>query len=147
MYKPHQFMEVAKDLDKAQVSDSSIREVEETSSIDRNQLMSMYGFEIDPSGQSFLQPNTILGGLGDNQMSYDPYRLRYGGSLQGFYGDHSLKRLTRLNPANQIVTGSIGQELVDFYSEHPDGTMTFPKIGSEESEEWLRKLIDDKDKK
>lgn len=147
MYKPHQFMEVAKDLDRAQVSDSSIKEVEETSSIDRNQLMSMYGFEIDPSERTFLQPNTILGGLGDNPMSYDPYRLRYGGSLQGFYGGHSLRGLVRPNPANQIVTGSIGQDLIDFYSEHPDGTMAFPKISSEESEEWLRKLIDDKDKK
>lgn len=145
MYKPHQFMEVAKVLDRAQVSDSSIREVEETSSIDVNQLL--YGYEIDPSGRAFLQPNTIWGDVGNNSFVFDPYRLRNGGMLRGDYGGHSLRGLVRSNPANQIITGSYGQELLDFYNKHPEGTMTFPKIGSEESDEWLRKLIDDKDKK
>ena len=141
MYKPHQFMEVAKELDRAQVSDSSIREVEETSSIDNNQLM--YGYEIDSSGRTFVQPNTIWGDIGNNPMVFDPYRLRNGGILRGDYGGHSLRGLVRPNPANQIVAGSLGQELLDFYSEHPEGTMTFPKIDTEETYEWIRKFIDD----
>lgn len=143
MYKPHQFMEVAKDLDRAQVSDSSIKEVEETSSIDRNQLMSMYGFDTDQSDRSFIQPNTIWGDIGNNPMGFDPYRLRNGGILRGDYGGHTLRGLVRSNPANQIVAGSLGQELLDFYSEHPEGTMAFPKIGTEETDEWIRKFIDD----
>ncbi len=120
MYKPHQFMEMAKELDGAQVSDSSIREAEETSSFDYGQFMTMFGMGNDSMGYASLQPNSVLGSVGDNPMGYDPYRLRNGGFLRGSYDGRSLRSVFRTNPLDPSDGLAMGNGF-SLYGEIPEG--------------------------
>ena len=124
MYQTHQFMKMAKELDDAQVSDSSISEAEEKSFIDYSQLMTMYGIGANPLDYTSLYPNTILENLHNNYpMGYNPYGL------------------------GQIDGKVLGRDYNDFYKNYPEGFMPFPKIDNDGFVERVMNSIINKDKK
>lgn len=73
MYKTHQFMEMAKKLDGAKVSASSIREAEKIGSLDYSQLLNLSGIDKESSALSSIQPPTIEGLLSGPQYPWYYY--------------------------------------------------------------------------
>ena len=153
MYKTHQFMEMAKELDGAVVSDSSIREAESTGSTDYRQFIDMLGGVTDPLVDSshfkypWMRINTpeIAGASGTVSSVY-PYGIQGLPGAQGVTGASvplgfydSITGLT-YPKENEI------HSLADFYAQHPDGKMAFPKV-TDSSSMWFDYISKKKDDK
>lgn len=128
MYKTHQFMEMAKELDGAKVSDSSIKEAEETGAIDYSSLMKAYKVEPYNAGESLVN-KYLFGGyksaldspIVGSTLVADPSGIQHltglsdGKGILGVYNPSTHIAM----PIEDSVTG-----LVDYYTQHPDRLMT-----------------------
>jgi hypothetical protein len=149
MYKTHQFMEMAKELDGATVSDSSIKEAEETGSMDYISLMKTYKVEPDNVGESL--ENKYLSRVFKSSLD-SPI---FGGKLEsGSYGIQGLTGLSEdkgilgvYNPSSHVTlpleVNTIGS-ITDYYAQHPELLLTSPKV-SDETTKW-KNLLSKKDK-
>lgn len=131
MYQTHQFMEMAQKLDGAEVSDSSIKEVKETGSLDYIHLFDSANHNFDKILGIVNKPyNTLLLnniGNGDqaslNEITrqfVSPERIsnRF---LNGSYNSLYLKSLGEQNELYNII---------DIYREHPEWELVSHKINN-----------------
>lgn len=140
MYKTHQFMEMAKELDGAEVSDSSIKEVEETGTREYSRLMESYIVEPSIVGQS-LSNKYLVGGyksvldspvVGSSLVS-DPYGIHGLTGLtdgKGVFGVYNPATHVTL-PIEDSVTGITGYD-----PQHPELLLTSHKA-SEGTINWM----------
>lgn len=165
MYKTHQFMEMAKQLDGASVSDSSIKEAEETSSISYSQLANLFQHEEPPVWKSRLMGQGIIGrrSLADMPTpdspyvvgNYDPQELQGILGMQGTQGVQSYKGI------RGVIDGSImgaypyvGSDAADdglisrlssYYDQNPDGMIKLTGL-TEDTQKWIDNIRGKKDK-
>ncbi len=133
MYQTHQFMEMAKELDGAAVSDSSIQEAKDTGSVDYQHVLDMFKYDGAQGRRHLYDPYAISGnrmGFSDGAFnSAATRRLATQGSLNYDY----LQGLYNPDPIAQIVDPSLGTSLFDFFGQHPDGKMTLPVINKDDN--------------
>lgn len=142
MYKTHQFMEMAKQLDGATVSDTSIKEVEETGALSYRQLLGKYHIDPDQTRDPLFSKYMVgrYNGITDspvkaNTYLSDPYGVQAfqeirgmtDGKIFGVYDPSSYVAL----PIADSATG-----IKDYLAQHPDVSMAFPHA-SEETQKWL----------
>lgn len=156
MYKTHQFMEMAKQLDGATVSDSSIKEVKETGAIDYSRLVGSYmtdPYSLEGSPLSKYMAGGYQSVLGTplvaGSLASEPSRLV---GIQGLTGMTDGKGFLGVyDPSSHIAipkSDSVS-DLIDFYSQHPDGKVALSGLTglSDETEKWIERYITKKDKK
>ena len=143
MYKTHQFMEVAKELDGTKVSDSSIREAEETGTREYSRLMESYKVEPYTVGESLV--NKYLAGgyksmldspvVGSTLVS-DSYGIQ---GIQGLAGLSDGKGILGVyNPTTHVALPieDSATSIADFYAQHPERLVTVSKAFDETSK-WI----------
>lgn len=149
MYKTHQFMEVAKELDGAKVSDSSIKEAEETGAIDYSSLMKAYKVEPYNVGESLVNKYLFSGYKGaldspivGSTLVADPSGIQ---SLTGLSDGKGI--LGVYNPTTHVALPieDSATGIVDFYAQHPERLVTVSKA-SDETSKWMDYFLK-KDKK
>ena len=131
MYQTHQFMEMAKTYDGAKVSDSSIKEAEETGTLDYNQLMELY--HIDPKPASpFLRSKYLAGKIGD-PLDNSIFASSYLSNPHGIQGISGIRGpvdgkgiISDLDLSTGLgITGDEGSFRVsDFLAQHPEEIVT-----------------------
>ena len=138
MYKTHQFMEMAKVLDGATVSDSSIKEAEETGARE-------YSLKVEPIrvGESLANKYLVSGyksvldsPLVGRSLVSDPYGFQ---GIQGMTGLSDGKSILGVyNPSTHVALpiedNKIG--ITDYYAQHPELLLTSPKV-SDETNKWM----------
>ena len=137
-------MEMAKKLDGAKVSDSSIKEAEETGAREYTRLVEAYMGEQYTVGES-LANKYLVGGyksvldspvVGSTLVS-DPYGIRGLTGLtdgKGVFGVYNPVTHVAL-PIEDSATG-----ITDYYAQHPELLMTSPKV-SDETNKWMDSLL------
>lgn len=155
MYKTHQFMEMAKQLDGATVSDSSIKEAKETGAIDYSRVMGSY-----KSNSYIINENSPL-----SKYFSTSYHRSLGNPLladsiesdpSGMVGTQGLTVLTDRNrilgeydpsthsafPRADGISGLVGA-----YSQNPYGKVTLASLTgmSDEANKWVEQYNTEKD--
>ncbi len=140
MYKTHQFMEMAKKLDGAKVSDSSIKEAEKTGAREYNRLVETYMGGSYTDGESLANKYLVGGykGVLDNPvvgstLVTDPYGIH---GLTGLADGKGV--LGVYNPATHVALPieDSATGITDFYAQHPELLMASPKV-SDETNKWM----------
>lgn len=165
MYKTHQFMEMAKQLDGASVSDSSIKEAEETGSISYNQLANLFQHEDSPVWRSRLTGQGIIGRrrLADMPTLDRPYVVGNYDSqeLQGILGVQGTQGVQGYKGIRGVIDGSIMgaypyvdsdasedgliSRLSSYYDQNPDGMIKLTGL-TEDTQKWIDNIRGKKDK-
>lgn len=165
MYKTHQFMAMAKQLDGASVSDSSIKEAEETGSISYSQLANLFQHEVSPVWRSRLTGQGLIGrrSLADMPTLDSPYVVGNYDSqeLQGILGVQGAQGVQGYKGIRGVIDGSImgtypyvGSDAADddltsrlssYYDPNPDGMIKLTGL-TEDTQKWIDNIRGKKDK-
>ena len=120
-------MEMAKKLDGATVSDSSIKEAKETGSLDYQQILDIINTSANKTFSPMSDLNDLLGydfgksgqtfdnGLGQFIIPQNQGRRFLSGSYNGLY-------------SHQPGLATVSSDLLDLINEHHEGKTVFPKI-------------------
>lgn len=143
MYQTHQFMEVAKELDGANVSDSSIKEVKETGSVDYNQLVDKYNTVVTNFGVDRFTKYPWEGGVGivnnatlaSSALASDPNgRVTVGIGAR----DDNLGAYTIFAPNHRksLICDGIYSTPIEYLTKNPDEIGLTTIVPDEASKNW-----------
>jgi hypothetical protein len=138
MYKTHQFMEMARTIDGADVSDSSITEAKTTGSTDINEILEYLDDVHAISRSQKVDPTTILGGGG----TFVDHGFLSGLGYQGIQGAVKSLRFQNFPWTYSPQRDLTMTELMDYYAKHNGGFTSVPDLISDEvsREDLIRKL-------
>lgn len=147
MYRTHQFMEIARILDGANVSDASIQEVKTTGSTEYNAFVEYFSRPNDVTQQLFINPQTILGGgtklTGQGVIPGVGYH-----GLQGTINPNSYQYLLGNDiPSNSIPSGGMTMtNMIDYMARHGEDFPASDLFIRDSSRNNLNELIEKRKK-